>query len=228
MSHLVHRFFGDLSGKLGDVVFRIRGNKNYIAQASSGYTQPDTAEYRDKLSRFGLTSRFCSAVVRMKEIKGIWKELYQDVHLFNMLKSINWQYTEAEEVTEYAVISPITGFSAQPGSAELSALMLTVNMLPLTIESGINPAVEKLVNLSAVVVLSGPVDAGISKNHVFPLVSDSVLFNLTDPITFRVYLSDADADMLVHYGNRKVFCSLVTLDAGGVPVEASKTFCVEV
>lgn len=224
MAELNKKYFGNLTGKFGDVVFRQRGSKNYVAQKPKSYSPPQTPEFLERTGKFKLSIRLASVINSIAELKVIWTPLVTGKLVFHHLVSLNYQAIETAGVNNQVKVSPDTGFGARLESAVPGGSSLTVNMHPLTVESGIDLSVEKEIQLAAAAVFADPNVEGLVPVHIFPLLSARTVFNLTDPLTFVVNFSTADADLTGSYNSKKFFCTLITFDAQYNPVKAAKTF----
>ena len=64
MAELEKKFFGNLKGSLGDVVFRQRNEKNYVAHKPKSYTPPDDPKYRERTSKFRIVQYLSQRIIR--------------------------------------------------------------------------------------------------------------------------------------------------------------------
>lgn len=71
MAQLKNKYFGELKGKLGDVVFRQRGKTNYITQQPSKYNRSQNHEHQNRINTFRFSIKLASVVNSISDLKEI-------------------------------------------------------------------------------------------------------------------------------------------------------------
>ncbi|MFZ6033707.1 MAG: hypothetical protein ACOYVE_10430 [Melioribacter sp.] len=224
MAQLDKKFFGKLKGSLGDIVFRSRNDKNYIAHKPVSYTPPDTPEFRERISKFRLAVKLASAIYSFESLKKLWKSVVPSgASPFSHLVKINYPFVLDNDLSNMIIMTPRSSFGVKLQSLTLNNDALDIELAPLTDLSNVNPDIEKKIQILVVVFLQQPLNSTLPDYDFLKVSSVKTSINLNDPITFNIPLLTADSEILVNYTNRKVIFTAITFDENEDEIQFSST-----
>ena len=226
MASLKKKFFGNLSGRFGDAVFRQLGDKNYIAQRPSGYKTPNTQEFKDRTSKFGLSVKLAKVIYRIPALKTFWaKEFPGEARLFNFIMRTNYPFINPDGISSTPFLAPDeNGFSVNVNTTSISDDAVNVEIQALNNTGVIDPVIDKKIRLISVVLLANPLDKRMPAFRLLTMQSEDIALSVTDPITFNIVPSQNYSERIQSYGQKKAFFVLVTLDDNDNLVNHSSTF----
>jgi hypothetical protein len=226
MAQLKKKYFGNLSGRFGDAVFRQIGDKNYIAQRPAKYKVPETPEFRDRITRFGLSAKLAKSVYGTPDLQTFWKREYpEENRLFNFILQVNYPFMNPDGISSNPMIAPDeNGFGARLDSHSISDNSIRADIAPLGSSSGIDPGVETRIRLISIILLAEPLDLNYPGFHLFTLQSGEQTLSLDDPLRFDIQLSGNQAEKVARYQQIKALFSLITSDDNGNLFRYSSTF----
>jgi len=226
MARLKKKFFGNLSGKFGDAVFRQQGDKNYIAQRPSSYRVPDTQDYKDRTNKFGISVKLAKAIYRIPALKTFWQKEYPDEsRLFNLIVRVNYPFINSDGISSTPNITPEeNGFSVSLNSSSIDENGINVQIAPLLNSVYLDPGVDTRIRLITIILFTDPLDKGLPEIRLLSLQSDDLSFSFNDPISFQILPSSKYSERLQNYRQKKAFFALVTLDDNNHLTNNSSTF----
>lgn len=226
MATLKKKLFGSLSGAFGDAVFRQVGDKNYIAQRPVEYKAPDTQDYKDRTTKFGLSVKLAKSIYRIPALKTLWeKEFPDETRIFNFIVRKNYPFITPDGLSSTPHLLPDEdSFSITVNSASVSESAIDVEIAALNNTGKIDTNIDKKIKLFSVLLLANPVLKGLPAFNFISMQSEDIILSVSDPVTFNIVPSQTNSDRMLGYGQRKTFFVLVTLDDNGVPVNYSSTF----
>jgi hypothetical protein len=225
MAELNKKFFGNLTGTFGDVVFRQRGSSNYVAQRPKNYTAPDTETFRARTGKFGLAIKLSSNILKLPTVKDIWNsKLSGDKSAYQNLVADNYPSCSSEDITGKINIVPEDGIGVMMDSCVIGADKLTLTLAALTENAGIDINIEKKIRLISLLFLNNPLAEG-EKSYMFLKINSAKIdFNLTEQIVFDIPFSTADVLSLADYQDKKAYFTVITYDDVDKFVNYAKTF----
>lgn len=226
MATLKKKLFGNVSGAFGDAVFRQVGDKNYIAQRPAEYKIPDTQDYKDRTTKFGLSVKLAKSIYRLPELKALWeREFPNETRLFNFIVRKNYPFISPEGISSTPDLLPDeNSFSVNVSTALVSESSINVEIAPLNNTGKIDTNIDKRIKLFSVLLLADPVEQGLPEFNFILMQSEDIVLTVSDPVIFNIVPSQTNSDRILSYGQRKTFFVLITLDDNGVPVNYSSTF----
>ena len=226
MATLRKKFFGNLSGAFGDAVFRQVGDKNYIAQRPAEYKAPDTQDYKDRTTKFGLSVKLAKSIYRIPELKTLWGNEYPtESRLFNLIVRKNYPYIIPDGVSSTPNLLPDeNSFSVTVNSLSFSESGINVEVAALSNTGIISSGIDTKIRLVSVILLASPVDQAMPGFNFITMQSDDVVLSLPDPVTFSIVPTQTITDRILDYEQRKAFFVLVTLNDNNDPINYSSTF----
>lgn len=214
---------GNLSGKIGDVVFKQRGGKTFIAKApkrKSNYVSPETKKRRDKFAVVGQIAKVINSVPQLKEIWGysckknnspynkIFKNIYTKIH--------------EDDFTKFGGIIPDWG--------ENLLNCRFIPLIPKIIIELIGPAdagkeftdQEVFIRIAGIVVLTEPRSVGDKPIQIIGINSGIDALSMEFPREINYGFGGSELQMIVEYTKREYYLHLLTLDESGKVVRYSE------
>ncbi|MCS7052885.1 MAG: hypothetical protein NZM09_04035 [Ignavibacterium sp.] len=225
MAQLKNKYFGELKGKLGDVVFRQRGKTNYITQQPRKYNRSRDPEHQNRINTFRLAIKLASAVNSISDLKEIWDDKsYIGSSTYNHLVSV--LYPNLRSVDSYSLvrITPERSFSIKVKQIVISETQLDLNIEPLRGNSGINPDLENKARIVGVIWLYDPISSNNPKDEFTKFVSDYVDLDINNNIVFNLSFSSSTTELLKLYNQCRIYSSLITFTSEFSLVSFSNTF----
>lgn len=224
MAELRKAILGQVSGALGDIVFRERDGLNYLATRPSSFipgTDPASIARRE---RFALTSKTSVLINRVPELKSLWaRALSNGISPFNYIFKTNYRFITASTISDLLKIVPDNGFGITLTGNTVSNTSVQAVVSAIGLKAGINTLIETSLMMTCVEFLSNPLDESVGAYSLLSLVSETVPMTLTNPVTFNADLTSQQTLLYDKYQDHKVFIAIVTLDADGKPVHYSSS-----
>lgn len=226
MAKINKMILGKISGSLGDVTFRQRNGKNYLASRPGSFTPGSDQNSIDRRAKFALTVRLASIINSIPQLKEIWASRTPNTSTpYNYMVKTNYKFLSPSAVTDNTLLTPGFGFGVQTSLITLTSSNLQVNIEPIGTNAGIQTSNEKNVQLLSLIVMSGPNVGTVDDLFIIPLLSDLKPLVLDTAINFTIPLSNQISQLYGKYDTHKVLLALVTLDENNSVVHYSNTFC---
>ena len=225
MAKLDQKILGKISGSLGDITFRQRNGKNYVASRPSKYTSPQDADTMERRSRFALSVKLASVINSIPQLKEIWiSKIPSGSSVFNYLVKTNYRLVSPESVTDSTCLTPASGFGLSINSINIDSENINVVLNAIGTRTGIDTEVEKNIMLVSVLCLSSPSEVILDKSLLLPLISEPQPVALDSQLTFALELTSQAGQLFDKYADKKFIFALVTIDDGNNAVHYSNTF----
>lgn len=130
MARLEKRVLGEIRGRVGDVVIKLRNGKQYIASRPSKYTMSKASHEVDKRNRFKVNGLFAKTIKESKLLYNIWdKQKAPAASAYNKICMVNLKLCNTNRPSAQNLITP-GGFNLP---------VETFSYLPDKIEAEFNP-----------------------------------------------------------------------------------------
>ena len=107
MAQLNKKVIGEIRGKVGGIVVKVRNGKQYIASTPSHYTMSNEPHEVDKRNRFKVNGLFAKAVKESEILYRAWeKEKAPATTAYNKICKVNFKLCETNRPTEKNLITP--------------------------------------------------------------------------------------------------------------------------
>jgi hypothetical protein len=221
MAILTH-CLGNISGKVGGIVFRVKDGKTIIARAPRQQKKSYDPLRILRQNKFGTTGRIVSAINSSPILHDIWKHAsYRGKNVHNKIFTQIYSRINDAGVPNIVSLMPAPGIIIKgyitPGIPDA-----VVETEALGIENGIYPEEEKNIMAAGIVILSEPVDASLPHIAAVRMASESRGLRIFFPQTFVVKPPDGEINKFRSYSKRKYYIHLITLDSKGNPVHYSE------
>lgn len=225
MAELKNRYFGEIKGSFGDVVFRRRNGKNYTARKPRKYTKPNTEEYINRVNAFRTSIKFSSVVNSIPELKKFWSmEVSGGKTPYQYLISRSFDTFKSADTVLASKITPNKGFGVVVDECTLNGTSLNMRIQPLLASSGIDTGNESKIKLISIIQFYEPLTGDSTSFEFITLNSNDTAIDLNESLNFTIQLSTAQANTLALYKKCRIFSTLITYDAGEQPVKYANTF----
>lgn len=107
MARLEKKVLGEIRGRVGDIVGKVRNGKQYIASRPAKYTMSKAPHEIDKRNRFKVNGLFAKAIKENKLLYSIWdKEKAPAASAYNKICKVNFGLCSTERPTTENLITP--------------------------------------------------------------------------------------------------------------------------
>jgi len=225
MATLTKSVLGKVSGALGDITFRQRRGRNFLATRPSNYTAPTDANSVGRRGRFAFSCKLAANIISIPSLKKVWGAKAVDgKSVYNSIIGTNYRFVSADSITDMTYLSPGIGFLVHPTHSEIKAEGVNLILDPIGSNADIDPDLEKSMKLTGIISLSGPIDNTTEEFALIPLASAEQQLGLDGSLTFSIAFSTQESQLFQKYRTSKAMFALMTIDANGNPVHYSSTF----
>ncbi len=228
MAKLFKSVLGKPSGAVGDVLFRYKNGKSFIGTRPVSYMPGTDAASVNRRNRFGITAKFSQAVNSLPAFKSLWDNVTpNNISPYNGIFKASYPFVTPVDVSSSAQIVPqLFGFNVTTTNVSVDGATVEVEIDPIGNNAGIDPVIEKYIQLGVVIKNSGATMETLPKMLFLPLDSEKTPLNLVNPMSFTITLSDQDREVYSLYDSHVSFLAFVTLDELGKAVHYSDGFTV--
>ena len=107
MARLEKRVLGEIRGRVGNIVGKVRNGKQYIASRPTKYRMSKTPYEVDKRNRFKVNGLFAKAIKESKLLYNIWdKEKAPAASAYNKICKINFKICNTNRPSVQNLITP--------------------------------------------------------------------------------------------------------------------------
>lgn len=231
MAEIINELTGRVRGKVGNLVYKITNGKTSLSALTTNHYVDNSPEAIKRKKRFKLTVKFSQAVNSLFRLKYFWKTVVvnaNDEHKSAFVKIFKKNYPNISDtaLNDLIYLIPTFGIGVTHTDISLTNSLITVDLDPIGTGQGIDLSVEKRAQLACVLFNHTPDtgDASLAPYEFICKMSDEVVLNLTNPLTFTFELEGDKQAVYNAYTARKAYFTLITLDDDGVPVRFSATF----
>lgn len=222
MAKLNKSVLGKVSGALGDITFRQKNGKNYLAMRPASFIPGNDEASVARRAKFKLGIKFSKAVNDTSLLKSIWdSETPPDMNTFNFIFKNNYQYMGTNSIPSSVKITPSYGFMLSGLNASHSSSNIITEFDALSEASGIDSNIELTVKVCTILFLSNPVNDNSEEYTFLKFISAEEPVSFTDPYQIQTNFSNVESQIYNSYQDYKMFSVLVTLDSEQNPVNYS-------
>ncbi|MHC1737215.1 MAG: hypothetical protein AB9882_04325 [Ignavibacteriaceae bacterium] len=140
-----------LSGKIGNVVYKRRGNTNYIATMPSKYTKSESLAAKNARDRFKVLGKFSKYLLSSPVLKEIWKNSgLNGIYSYHKILKANSPLLDGQNLSVNNMIAPKTPENP------VKVLSLSQTELLLTLNDYIFPAKATDFQLNIILAFFAP------------------------------------------------------------------------
>ncbi len=226
MAQFNKQILGQAQGVVGDVTFRKRNGKTFLAAKPASFTPGMDVKSVARRGKFSVTIKFAKSINSIPLLKNLWKaDAPSGVTTFNYITRSSYSMIGSGGImTALVRLTPSLGFNLNNPVVAFNPNEIKVNLDAIGDSAGIDVVNESSIKLVSVVYLGNPIDASLKKNQFLTFVSDAKATDLSAALEFNTALDNVLSQMFTIYQEHRGFFALVTLDSAGNAVRYSNTF----
>ncbi|MDR3608939.1 MAG: hypothetical protein P4L27_00070 [Ignavibacteriaceae bacterium] len=224
MAQLFNPILGNPSGKLGNMVFRVRKGASFIAGRPSKRTSPLKEAETAYRAKFALVQKIARGINSIGSLKEVWPSATGRGSKCNEIFQVNYKIIDTAANLASVLVAPIFGFNAPNAVLTAGATGIHLVTDALGVGLGVDTSVEKYILTAGIVVLSNPIMENITANQVISFQSIRHNLDLINGIDHTADFAGGTLEMYNGYTTKKVFACLVTLNDSGKAIRYSTTF----
>ena len=206
---------GNLSGKLGNLVFRVRGGKTFVSKAPKKRKNPLSQERMSHAVKFGAAGKIAGEINSIPELQEIWKKQFKTKKsIFTKIFKSVYIQMEGKFFNKSGSLVPDYGFKING--------RVTVGMNNFLIETeapsgeGILESGEKSISVVGILVLAEPGINTVPDIKVEKIISwPPEELKEMDSQTFLFGMSRELQEAMRIYGKREFHMHIITRDEKG-------------
>ena len=213
MARLEKRVLGEIRGRVGDVVIKLRNGKQYIASRPSKYTMSKASHEVDKRNRFKVNGLFAKAIKESDLLYRVWeKEKAPAVSAYNKICKVNFKLCSTERPTNENLITP-GGFNLPVESISYFPDRVEAELRPFDIMPG-----DKRVIFVLIICFYEPV-----RNEADYFTLKRIQNYDLDELRLTFNFNTAEKQIASAYNSRLTFLAAITQDNAGNILRWSET-----
>ncbi len=229
MAKLNDQHLGTLRGALGPQVFKMLFGEAYVARLPRRTLNEPSAETIERRNRFRLCMKFSKSVYGLIKLRPFWDAFIPEgvtkrIPTIAKIAKTSYMSITATDVQDITFLAPDFGFKAVTTSVTIDSSAISVAIDPIGSGEGIDPDIEKFIQLGCVMHLQDPINGTQTAHRFMNFSSANVVLNLANPLSFSISIDSTHQSIYEAYDTHKTFLIFVTLDANGKPVHFSNTF----
>ena len=214
MATIKKKLFGEVIGRYGDWVGRVRHGKYYIASRPSKYRMSKAPHEVDKRNRFKVNGLFAKAIKENDLLYSVWyKNRAPATTAYNKICKENFKRCGTERPTTNNLITPPGGFAFEINGAEAFDNRIETGFVPFEILEN-----EKRVVFSMIVSFYEP-----KRKEYDPFTAKAIRNYDLDELTLSFTFDSVDEQIAKRYNKRTFYLAVVTEDAKGNIMRFSDT-----
>ncbi|MEI7485149.1 MAG: hypothetical protein WCK13_10610 [Ignavibacteriota bacterium] len=227
MAEVFKSVIGRLTGALGNMVFRNRGETTFITMRPKSFTAGNDLAAKNRRARFGLTGMFATAVNQDANLKHFWDlSTPASMTAANGIFKSNYKHITPDDVTDLARLTPGINVKVSDRSSSMTNLLVSATLDPIGTDQKIDLLVETSIQMVAIIYCKDPLNEDESKNHFICLKSAEMPLSLAAELAFTIPLMGDETQYFDVYAEQKCFYTFVTLDSEGVPYHYTNTLII--
>jgi hypothetical protein len=224
MAELKRQTLGDATGKVGHVVFKIKGNKNLICKDPVRAKLP-TEDMLARRAKFKLTCQVAKAIYGAGVLKLIWPKpgTNKGTRFSEMFKK-NYPVNGSPDAIGSAEVIPDNGVIMQNPAIVLTQAGMTITADQFASTANIDPNIEKFLIAEGIVILTTPTKDTDLPYRILPISTGRQSLNTDQPINISFEFFGSQASIYKGYTDKKVYLTFLTLNNSGEPVTFTDSF----
>jgi hypothetical protein len=225
MAELKNRFFGEVTGAFGDVVYRVRKGKNFTARKPRKYKKQKTDESIKRSNAFKMSIKYASMINSIPELRSFIKAgLITDQSPYEYLLSTCMKSLFGKPTIERVPITLDSGFGVEVSESTFDGTTFTLTTEPLLGSSLVDTSIEKKFRLISLLQSTEPEAEGEKPYAFIKLKSESIPSSVEDSLEFTIRLSTAEKQLLQLYKTYVINSTIITYDENDNPIRYANTF----
>ena len=224
---LKRQTLGDASGAVGHLVFRIKGERNIIAQRpiKKANPLPPSEKVAAIRAKFKLAGNIAGCLYDAGTLKDLWPKpgVNKGTKYTAMFKK-NYSTIGTFENLGVVQVTPDHGIPMTNAAIALTQKGMTITADEFGASAEIDPDLEKFLVAVGVVVMTTPTNPSDPPYKVLTVKTGLQSLDNDQPISMSFQFGGADIAQYEAYTDKKVFLTFLTQTAGGIPVHYTEQF----
>jgi hypothetical protein len=222
MGRLKNQTLGNISGAVGHIVFKQRGNNCFLSPRPKKYRTPQDPRSASIRNQLRVISNLAGTINNIDLIKKIWQYEFPDSYTpYHKILSANYHHFRYSDFAGTPVLTPNPGFRLTNPQVEINNSELIIKTDPLSPDSGIDFSKEKFIVTASIFLINTREESEIVTFIKYrtgnkTLCEPGSHINLTTPFNFGNCLFAKDETIY------KSWSVLITLDKNDNPVHYSE------
>lgn len=218
----VSGIFDVISGRVGDVVYRHKNGKTFVASRPKKRCTAKSA-YEEALQRkFGMTGKISKTINSLEVLKYFWRGVTSRNHAtYNKIFKENYPRIKIEDLSGFIQIVPMGGFDIKEGLIKLNESGIVIQCKELGENSNFDTKIEKYVIAAGIIILKNPKIEDIPLYEVIPFETNKYLLYPGEYLSLSVESRGSISGLYENYSLRTAAAVFITLDEEGKPVQHS-------
>lgn len=223
MAKLKNKVLGDVSGLLGDFIFRDYKGINVASMRPKNINISNDESSVNRRARFAMAAKLSKAIRQSRDTAISWiTEAPANLTVHSYMVKINYPFVSATNISDMIKLVPESNFISSISSFDLREYEIAYRFMPLGVNNGINTTFEKYIKMFSVLFLHSPADPLFPPYTFISLESEAKPFNLNEEIDFSLPLSEMSRQLIVsHYQLKKSYSILITVNEAFKPAKYS-------
>jgi hypothetical protein len=224
MAELKRQVLGDATGKVGHVVFRIKGNKNLICNDPHRTAVP-SADTLARRARFKLAAQVAKGIYESGLLKNIWPKpgTNKGTRFSEMFKK-NYAVIGSPDNFGRAEVTPDHGVKIPNAAIVLTQQGMTITADQFEASAQIDPNIEKFLSAEGIVVMTTPVKDTDLPYRVLSIKTGNQSLDNDQPVNLSFVFGGIDLSTYEAYTTKKVYLTFLTQTAAGEIVHYTEQF----
>jgi hypothetical protein len=222
MARIKNQLLGNVSGFIGPVVYKIRGNTQYIAARPNSFipgTDPASVFRRDQIAYAG---KLASKIYSIGIIKKLWSpKAKNQSYIYQKISAVNYHSANCNDLNKIPKLSPTQDFLVTNPSFLFQKKSFLFKSDPLGASTIINPAKEKFIVPAVVIVLKNPKSPASPPMEIIAFKGKNEILNLNSELNINIDIPTPADIKYIHYKFRMCYLILITLDKNDNPIHSS-------
>ena len=230
MGRLKNMVLGNVTGKVGNVVFRVKGKKAYAYASPQKVKVSQTKGAKDARSKFTPLSNFASFINSIPELKYFWsKAKIEASSAYHKITKLNYKLLLHNRPTTENVIIPYGENLCGNNPVRMSCLDKSGIGIQAKYESGWFMPLEEEESISALAIICfyNPRRRWEKYFILDKLEKDKIEVEFVEPFEFKIPFTETALSNYYSYRNSILYLTFLTRDIEGNPIRFSLNYTHE-
>jgi hypothetical protein len=230
MGRLKNTILGDVTGKVGNIVFRVKGKKAYAYSSPQKVKVSQKKEAKEARNKFTPLSRFASYINSIPDLKYFWTQANIEASsAYHKISKLNYKYLLHNRPTIENVITPRWYNTCGNHPVRNSFLDRSGIRIEAKYEKGsfIPFEEEEFISAMAIICFYNPIKRWGKYFILDQMVKDNIEVEFVDPFEFKIPFTDTSLSNYYSYRNSILYLTLITRDINGNPLRFSQNYTHE-
>jgi hypothetical protein len=230
MGRLKNMILGNVTGKVGNVVFRMKGKKAYAYASPQKVRVSQTKGAKEARSKFTPLSNFASFINSIPELKYFWSIAKIDAcSAYHKITKENYNFFLHNRPTKNNLITPIFENSCGNNPVRMSCLDKSGIGIQAKYEPGWFMPLDEEESITALAIICfyNPRRRWEKYFVLDKLVLDNIEANFVDQFEFKIPFTETALSNYYSYRNSILYLTFLTRDIDGNPLRNSQNYTNE-